>query len=690
MSSTDPNVRKLAYNGRSYFTDTNTLDIQEREQILDELWARRAFLVNDADLEKVVDAQQKYYSTAEVKFTDTRLGMSIGINARPQFTPYSDIRVKGKVRNRNDVTLGFVGGNYGLGRYYSEAIDDNAQTIYMRFGVPQFNSLMVFFQKAFNPATVRLVRSGRAESVWYSAARAVGSVGIALKFPMVALAFLTVKLLAVCFSAPSSKFYTMKPTMHLYWKTVNSLVNAIAINRGILPRFYRGVFGEPVVDEQSPYYVDGDYLAKLHDLMPDVFTSNFGYDIWAVANRAQRIANRIHEHDFDKWDNPSADPKVLLEETFDYDQYDDRPDANQDDIYAYYQEYITADTYQLANEEAGDMATENPRLEPDPRYDQETGEQLKDPPAGLYEHLNAELRSGSGFAIFKVDFTGPINESFSNSVMESDLSNKFNSISSQFREARFSFAGGNVTGTPVDGIVAGAVDAATGFISGITFGMFDAIAGLAGGGYIDIPKHWQSSNVSMPKASYSMQLVSPYGNPISQMQNIFIPLAMLMAGALPRSVGKQSYTSPFLVQVFDQGRCQIRLGMIESLSITRGTSHMAFSPMGKVMAVDVSFTVADLSSIMHMPISTGKLFDTPATMDEDNVLMDYLAVLAGQDMYSQIYPVPKAKLNLARLVSSKAHLISPAYWSSFVADQTPVSAIRWLFPKSDLLPRPSQ
>jgi hypothetical protein len=86
------------------------------------------------------------------------------------------------------------------------------------------------------------------------------------------------------------------------------------------------------------------------------------------------------------------------------------------------------------------------------------------------------------------------------------------------------------------------------------------------------------------------------------MFNIYIPLAMIMAGALPLATGKQSYTSPFLCEVHDRGRLLTRLGIIDSLSITRGTSNLGFNNVGKAMSMEISFSVLDLSSIMSMPI----------------------------------------------------------------------------------------
>jgi hypothetical protein len=247
-------------------------------------------------------------------------------------------------------------------------------------------------------------------------------------------------------------------------------------------------------------------------------------------------------------------------------------------------------------------------------------------------------------------------------------------MASQMREAKFSLQGGNITGSALEeavkGVVGGAIDVAAGVLSGVSFGLSDGLLGL-GSGYIDIPKHWQSSSATLPRSTYTMQLISPYGNVISQMQNIFIPLAMIMAGSLPLSTGKQSYTSPFLCQLWDRGRQQIQLGMIESLSIQRGTCNLPFTNKGNVMAIDVSFSVVDLSSIMHMPISTGGLFGVGGDsgnpiMDEDNILFDYLAVLAGQDIYSQYYALPKARLNFAKSILAFEKMVSPAYWASWV------------------------
>lgn len=102
------------------------------------------------------------------------------------------------------------------------------------------------------------------------------------------------------------------------------------------------------------------------------------------------------------------------------------------------------------------------------------------------------------------------------------------------------------------------------------------------------------------------------------------------------------------------------------------------------MAIDVSFSVMDLSSIMHMPISTGGLFEADMSMDQDNILMDYLAVLAGQDLYSQLYMLPRAKLKAAKQLRTVDRLTSPAYWASFVQEETTTGMLSYLFPVAPL------
>jgi elongation factor Ts len=68
------------------------------------------------------------------------------------------------------------------------------------------------------------------------------------------------------------------------------------------------------------------------------------------------------------------------------------------------------------------------------------------------------------------------------------------------------------------------------------------------------------------------------------------------------------------------------------------------------VARDVAMQVAAMN-----PVAVGGALGVynPA-IDEDNLLYDYLAVLTGLDIYSQIYPLPKAMLNTAKaLISAK-------------------------------------
>lgn len=670
-TSTTMDTRIIEINGKRIASGSPSISAAPVDQQLDRDWAKSAFLIADNNLDNDVDVQNRYWSSASAKFTDTRMGGNLGINARPQFTRYSDIRSIGRLRSRSPVSLSNISGNHGMGRYYSEAIDDPAQTIYLRFGVPQFNSLTNFIARAFDPNLSSMARTGRGNSVLYSLGKIAGSAVTIAAFPALSVGILSMQAISSFFMRPTSKFYTMKPTMHLYWLTVNTLVNTLAVNRGVMPK----TLAPPSQQRLGkPFELDAEYMNQLSSLMPDLFKEGSYIDVFSIANRTQRLANRMLR----------ADTAALESGNF--------------DTYTGYlrKEYLgnnSSATY-LTNEN-GDMRLgvwldkvasflyyqedTTSQIEVDPRVDGTTIDP-NDPKSGqkqdpgffqsIAENLDAEFDNGSMFATFKVNHTGSVSESFSNSVVESDLSQKLNSMSSQSRQARFAFAEGNVVGDTVNSIMSGISDLATGILDGVTMGFSKILPVLGGSGYIDIPKHWQSSTANLPRTSYTMKLISPYGNTMSQIMNIDIPLAMLLAGALPLSTGKQSYTSPFLCQLYDRGRCQVRLGMIESLSITRGTSTLGFNTKGNALALDVTFQIVDMSSIMHMPISPGKIFDADMTLDEDNILMDYLAVLAGQDIYSQIYAIPKAKLAAAKRIAQARKLTSSAYWASLFHEES--------------------
>lgn len=652
----------------------DTTGFDQHSTLIDRNWAKQAFLISDSSLDSTRDIENRYWSSASAKFTDSRIGGNIGINARPQFTRYADIRVKGRFQDRQDASIGNTTGNLGLGRYYSEAIDDPSQTIYLRFGVPQFNGIFNFLSTAFDPSMTSLAKTGRDTGFLRAVGVAAGTISAFVAFPAIAVTILAGRVLSSFFTRPSSKYYTLKPTMHLYWSTVEMLVNTLAINRGILPKV--------MADEEqqkigNPFKIDQTRLTEMNALFPDYISTQNHFNVYGIANRAQRLANKLFVEDFEKLNKGTASDYTGFVET---NNAGSHPTPVSDvegkpTLSAMLNKLLMFGYYTTASEKI-----EQERLETDPRLSQKDNTSWW---SDFVANYDAEIRDGSQYAIFKVDHTGSIGESFGNSVAESDLSSKLNGVSSTARQAKFTFSNGNIFGetgmlSGITDIVGGIADVATGVMSGLTMGVSDSVLGVLGSGYIDIPKYWQSSSATLPRSNYTMTLISPYGNVISQIQNIYLPLCMLLAGSLPLSTGKQSYTSPFLCQIFDRGRSQIRLGMIESLSITRGTSNLAYDLKGNALAIDVSFSVVDLSTIMHMPVSSGStnpigvvtdatgLTGSNMTLDEDNILMDYLAVLAGMDMYTQVYPFSKAKLNLSKRIASVQKLTSPAYWSSMI------------------------
>jgi hypothetical protein len=683
--------------GTSIFRTEQTVN-DELSAIPDESWVSQSFMVSDSAFQGFyakADRANRYYTSASAKYTSTKLGNNIGINARPGFTPYADIRQGRDISVFRQPTVGSIR-NCGMGRYYSEAIDDPSQTIFLRFGVPQFNGLLNFFTRAYDANMTTLAKTGRGLGFFYNLGDAAGTFVGASIFPPIALAVFLGKVTTAVFGRPSTKFYTLKPTMHMYWSAVNILVNSVAINRGIMPSILRDKQDSNQRLGGQPFVLDQDYLREIRSLMPDLFTglteddANY-IDVFAIASKAQRTANRVFEAEYEKAQTDDYDSfygyLMKRNDTFKTDMVNAGAVTN---LFNWVNSKLKAASY-YSSESSGskNSAQQNTTVltsrqtELDPRIDETTGQQVEEKNAKFAEYFDAEFRQGSQFAIFKVDSTGSMSESFSNVTTESELSQKLNGTASQIRDIRFSLADGKLTdgflSNAVGSVMGAATDLAMGAISGVTFGMSDFLQGLASAGYIDIPKHWQNSNAKLPGGSYKIKLISPYGNVMSQMQNIYIPLCMLLAGALPMAAGRSAYGSPMLCQLYDRGRCQIKLGIMESLSITRGTSNLPFNTKGNALALDVSFNIVDLSSIMHMPLTTSGMFGNKVemTLDDDNILTDYLAVLAGQDLYSQFFAMPKAKIRLAKLALIGNRITSPAEWASITHDTMTTGALSW-------------
>ena len=657
---------------------------------LDSEWAKRAFLVPDTLLESTTDVKNRYYSSAASKFTDSRLGGNIGINSRYQFNRYSDIRVNGRLAGRNKVSIRNGSGNHGLGRYMSEVYDDNTRCVYLQFGVPKFNSLVNFLRRAMDYESAILVKSGRVVSPLYGIAEGITTVGLLMAAPILTIPFLAGKVSKFLFGRPNAKFYTLKPTMTHYWATVSSLVNILSVNKNVIPKVFRGTAVDPMTSRRmnQPVQLDEDYMSILQEIHPDMFNAAGMIDVYSVANRAQRLANKVFIDEYDSLENGSAyDYTGYLMKEINGEGHSTLISDNKGKptLAASLNRMIKfSDMWgQPKDKKGNNVGFDSAELDQSIDADEEkTGVKPDDGYFKKYfENLDAYYNDGAEFAVFRVDETGSVSDSFSNSVAESDLSNKINSMSSDGRRARFTFADGNLIdgmGNVIADTVMGAVskvgsmamDVAAGAASGLTMGLSNIPLMLTGLGFIDIPKDWQSSSTNLARLSYTMDLVSPYNNAISHIQDIYIPLCMLLAGALPRSTGEMSYGSPFICQLYDRGHAQIKTGIIESLSVERGITTLPFSRRGEALSIRVSFSVLDLSSMMHVPVSSGGIFGNETLIGENSVIADYLAVLAGMDLASQMYPLSKAKLNLMKRIGEASKLTSPAWLAMHTRDLT--------------------
>jgi len=654
-------------------------------------WIRQSFMLPAGSISDV-DAVRRTMKDASIKFTDSSLGGNFAINPPPQFTPTADLVVDGKYINT-------IGG--GQGRYYSEAIDNNSTLIHMRFGVPKYNSLTNFFGTFYSSQAASLANTGRGNGIIFNVFKALGHV-VAIPFAPFILAN---KMINYFMSKPLSKFYYLKPTMPLYWNAVQTIVNSLAVNMG-LARAVSSPSEQELYHNETNFGKDdvSSYIANMSKGAFDFWTEGGTIDILKVANRAQILANEQRNAIAEAFENAETNSDLsaaLLE-------YIDTPERLEiKKEFESHTDYRDSYLKLVSSTWDADTAIEADRLGSTTDNDStgtsfwlanrigDTIESIGSQAEAFATFTKAEFQDGSQFVTFRVDNPGTVNESFSNSTKESGIASALNSATSTGRAARFNFADGNTGIGFIDAVTSAARDAVNGLIEGVQLSGLTAFTGSA---FADVPKTWDGSTANLPRADYTIELRSWAGNKLSRFTNLYVPLAMLLAGALPLSTGKQSYTSPFICELYSQGRNQIRTGMIESLSITRGSGNIGWTADGEPLGIDVTFSVVDMSTIMHVPIHTGidasetvptavaaaaaaitggaygvvagasAIVDlaTKGMFDDDNTFTDYMDILGGLSLSDQVYPWRKLKIRAAKRMTDIDTWASSANAANFL------------------------
>lgn len=690
--------------------------IESIDSTFDREWMKSSFILKDEDIVIGDEYSQwvkknRYISSADFKFTSTAPGMNMAVNPKPQFTRYADIRVPGKVKGRPELcSVDQSPNQYGLGmgRYYSEAIDDNAQRIYLRFGVPKYIPLFFWIYKSFDIDKVVLQNRGVITS------SIITGIGIVAKvFAIVAAPLLAFSIFAANVIIQSSRFYSVRETMYVYWSVVENILNQMVARRTMIPHVLQDFtfrLDSRIGTQQKP---TEEFIRGIDALLPGVVHPETGrISVFAIALKAQSEFNKMKRADVERNANRTL--------ASDFTGYPENGSTTHDTYFtnrqgeeSFFTKYLFRKAYDLlisgnkdqkVNLEKGtdgnNTTNQASLISFDPTLTNENGDILdittdpnnpqdsvearvianakrKKEGWGKYrEYIMAELTEGGAFAVFNVEYTGSIGESFSNSFGSNPIESTFNSISANARNLTNLMS--SALSIPVVGdAMKFAADTGAKILSEVSFGLANPLLALAYGVNITMPKVWESSAATLPRANYKLKLISPYGNAYSQLFNIYLPMAMILAGSLPRSTGATSYTYPFFCQLFDRGRTNIQLGMIESVSFTRGTSNLGFSRAGHPNAIDVDLSIANLDEIIAVDVSQAgfisKAFDALSPDFSDSPFVSYLNSITAVDVYTQIYRIPMLRLKLAERIATLKSVINPdpAAFAAFTVQNFP-------------------
>ena len=251
----------------------------------------------------------------------------------------------------------------------------------------------------------------------------------------------------------------------------------------------------------------------------------------------------------------------------------------------------------------------------------------------LTQTISDNIFNDEKYIKFYVDSNMSISESNSNSTTESKIASLFDTVEGLVKEVGF-FTNNN---SVLSGIVDLSTNTANEVLDGVSSTLDkDSSAGLSKiignashvltGSNVIFPELWGDSSYKK-SYSFTVNLVSPYGDTESIYLNIIVPMMHLIALSFPRQTSANSFKSPFLVKAFVKGWFATDLAIVDSISIEKGGDGSAWNIIGLPTEVKISISITDLYSNL-MITSSGE----PSLYFNNNGLIQFLAVNCGMDI----------------------------------------------------------
>lgn len=620
------------------------------------------------------DNSKRTTTHSNYKFGDTSVGGNQAINPPPQFTRFADPKTAGLLA---DFDLGdsassmFVNednsGSFRMGRTFSEVHDDNAHYIHMRFGMAKPTGMFNFFANMHDRDLAKLATTGEHTSKMRRFGQVAGAVGLFMVLPSVVFFPLIISsaVLKLASAKAPSKFFYLNPTQNLYLRAVQSILDTQLLHHRLVP-MWNVVGTDRYTDVSNDENVLNATMQEVYSELPDIWKSNGKFDVFKMINRYQVLANYQHQiiqsiysksaNEVDYLAAINAYVESAKNESILQNAYEQTADLQaiskayaSSILYQESEEDAAAhdakmgDLYDKMNAEAGISAegiVSQSGTDEDPLKvkDVSTFDKFWNGLSDVTEQLGSEAMDGSMWITLQVDGKESLTDTISSSVTEPTIASSLNAISSKARAINASTAGGKTGFDFVDGVIGGVKDFIGGALDTLHISGLSAVFGRSN---VVIPDIWESTDTQIASQSFKVPLRSPHGNDLALFQNIMVPMSFILAGALPLSTGKQSFTSPFLVELYSRGRNTIRLGIIESVTITRGAGNKGWRSDGRMLGCDIEFTVKDLSKVLHMPI-----LQDPGIFDDDNVYTDYMATIGAASLREMTYDLDQFALNV--------------------------------------------